>query len=188
MAVDSPTNCWTANEAAFATALANSADFQAFVGVANATEAAARIFVDDADEPWDGEAYEWAQRAQLGAYALVASADDEPFAWTWLSIADCIPEPSGNLIVLFERMVKPIDEHTQTSENASKAQIERWFKNKIGTILKEARSYCVENGGPILQRAQVMEGPFHNDPREWPTHGRWQGCWVRIPWGLLSQS
>lgn len=186
MAIDAATNCWTIAEQALVDALPQQTAFQTFVGAADATEAANHIFVDVLNTPWDGEAYAWQQRAELGAYAIVSSASEDGYQIVRGPAIDAY-EPSGRLVLMMSRMVKPMDLDTQETEAGNYQQVERWFKNQVGDLIQEVGEYWFDNGGPWLASARVVDGPWHNDIEEHATHGHWQGIVLELMWGMQTR-
>lgn len=179
MPVAAPTNCWTYAESSIATAIANSAAFQAMTGTDNATDAAQHVYGEQLDEPIDGEAYTRADREQRHQHiAQVYSSTDQPYGKR--RGASSRFEPFGVAVVYLERLATEVE---RTAAEVPQ-ELERAFKNTVGDVIDQIIAYLDENGGPIVTGVTVEDGPGWNEQKRWKDDGAWQGCGMLVTWGI----
>lgn len=178
MPIAAPTNCWTQSEATLATAIANSAAFQAMVGAADATEASAWVFGEQLDAPLDGQSYDLDESQDLHRHiAQVYSARSGPYGkrrtetrtyWAF-----------GVAVIYIERLVSEASRERAEIPQA----IEREFKNTIGDIIDDILEWLETNGGVEVGSIVVDDGPGWNPRERWGADGAWQGVALLVEWG-----
>lgn len=180
MALEAASNCWTINEAKIASAVANSAAFQALTSTADATAAAAYVFGEQLDEPFDGTAYTKDDLANLRHYAQVYHSQEQPYGIAKTTANRMIP--FGTAVLYVERWVT---EQEMNGTDVPQA-VERLFKNRIGDLMDDIPEWLEENGGPHIRSITVVDGPGYNDRSKHAQQGVWQGCGMEIQWGQIA--
>jgi hypothetical protein len=179
MPVPAATNCWTKAEAALATALSNSAAYQALTGTGDAAAALAKISGEELAWPADGEAFSAAELAAKPVKTLVGSTEAEPYSVT-RSESNRF-EPAGNIVIIIERLVA----EATIAAASGPQELEVQFKNTIGDIIDEVMTYCA-NYGPWVRRMRPESGPGWAPRKHWPSLGRLQGVSITVEWGLVQ--
>lgn len=175
MAVEAPTNCWTNAEAKIMAALANSARFQEITETEDATDAALKIFGEELNRPNDGHAFTLVELQNLKAYGQVYSADESPYARTFL---ESRLVASGTAIIYIERLVTNYEQNNEVPLGT-----ERYWKNRIGDLMVQVESYLEETAGLFVKSNAVSAGPGLNDSSKWQANGMWQGIELTLEWG-----
>ena len=168
-------NCWTITEDRIADALSELAEFQAWGGAANATDALSLVTFDELPEPADHEAETESERAALPNRVMITSAESGGFRLS----RDATPErwsPSGSVEILFERFVNDEDYDTK------RAAIQRAEKNHIGSIMIAFWDYVRNNGLVTPGTIAVTFGPSFNDRAEHGTRGEVLMTEIEIEW------
>lgn len=181
MAIESPSNCWTKDEAKIAESVANSAAFQSLLGLDDEIEAARKVFGEQLDQPLNGDAYTKDELANLKGYAQVYHSDEAPYG---IFLANTNTFWSyGSTIVFIERLV------TKEDLNGSDvpSSVERLFKNRIGDLMEQICSWNVRNGGPRIRSIDVTDGPGFNPRDRWESKGCWQGVELTVAWGIVER-
>jgi hypothetical protein len=180
MPIEAPSNCWTKAEAKIATAVANSTAFQSLVNAEDSTEAAAKVFGEQVDEPLNGNAYTKDELDNLLCYAQVYHAIDTPYGV--LRTNTNTAWPFGSVIIFIERLVT--DEERNGADVPS--AVERKFKNRIGDLIDEVIDWLDDNEGPHIRSIEVTDGPGFNQQDRWKTKGMWQGVELTATWGIAQ--
>lgn len=181
MAVEAATNCWTYAEDKLATALPQLAEFLVLTGAVDATAAAKFVSIDEEDLPHNAEAFTVAEAEERQVLVIVCSSSKGPYRKTRRLLSYFTAH--GRLVFFIERLV-PKEAHTaEETENANTQAIDRWLKNRVGKLLDELADYWLENGGPWIKEMGIADGPYHNDPADWPNQGHLQGIECFIEWG-----
>lgn len=164
MPIPEPTNCWTQAEARIAAAIAASPTF-----------GGRPIFGEQLPPPDSHEAYTRAELDTIGAYAQVGSQQQNPYAMTRVGN---LWEPNGVAWVYFYRRL-PADIATQ---EYVPQELERDFKNWVGSIMDDSIDWLTDNGGPWVVEWAVTE--YGLSAREtWDTEGAWEGAGTLVAWG-----
>lgn len=183
---------WTKAEDKLAEALPNLAAFQLFTRTDQAddpAEAAAEfVFVDQLVAPESGNVYTKEQMAEKTPhYALVYSSTTDGYQLVATNALGDGLDASGTLILWIERLVTEEDEQAEDVPELALGAMDRAFKNRIGELLEQLYVYWAANGGPRMQSAGVLDGPFHTHPDERGSVGHWQGAEVQIKWGITRR-
>lgn len=186
--IESPTNCWTQAENALAEALPELAAFQEFCECQAAADPAAAaaefVFLEELGESLSGRTWTEKELGEVRHYGLVTSARQEAYM---IRRTTCDGfTPLGVLVLYLDRLVPPEDEAGLATDRLSRNQVDRWMKNRIGSLMAELAAYWDEVGGPWMVEAIVNDGPYHNHPDEREGEGHWQGAEVLIPWGVRT--
>lgn len=180
MPIEAATNVWTKVEEALAAALPQLPAFQEFCGVETAD--LTTVFLEEIGRPLVGETYSPEEMARIRRYAIISSSAQGAYRFGRTSMTGY--SPSGSLTILFGRLVTPPGSRgVEPVEDETDVALDRWMKNRIGSILEQLADYWDLTGGPFLAGAEVAEGPYYNDPEAWESEGHWRGCDVVIDWG-----
>jgi hypothetical protein len=154
--------------------LAASTAFQTWVGAANATAAAARVYLDDLPEPAGQEDY---TRAELEAYRPMAiiETDEEGFTYEHGATGDSFEfDVSGKLRLCLEQSVS----EALANDNA---ELLLQFRNSYGQILDDLCDLAGTPGYLGIVRMRTY-GPFRMHPDRIPRQGDAVWVWVVIEW------
>lgn len=161
MSVTAGTNCLTQTEDKLAAMLANSSAFQTFVGAANATEAAAKIYFDDFPRPAN-------------------TAEDEYTAAEWIGLHPCaliIPPESGE-VFSFDQIANSgnrIDyimstafhvEFSKMAASANDQEESRLLKNSVGDIIDEVLTMSGNANYYGFTRVSPVGAPYYLTPSD----------------------
>lgn len=189
MPLEAPTNCWTSVEDQFAAAIAEQEAFWLLCEIEaddpdRVEKARAHVFLDEIGESLTGETWTLDGINELGAWCIVGSAPQGGYRFD-RTTADGF-SASGNLMLFFGRPVPPEAAEEQDDPQASRENIDRTFKNRLGSTLQQLAQWMNDNGGPWIRSAEIADGPYQNAEEEWEQIGRRQGAEAAIAWGVLG--
>lgn len=189
MPVEAPDNTWTEVEDEIAEVLPLLPKFVEWCEIAaddpdKIEKARRHVFLDEIGESLTGETWTVDSLNELGAWMIVSSANQNGFRFD-RTTADGF-SATGNLMLYAGKPVAPEDASADEEAQANRENIDRKFKNRIGTILRELAQYLNDNGGTWIRSVEIVDGPYQNAEEEWATIGRRQGIEIAVAWGVLG--
>ena len=180
--IDDATSCITLPEDRFAKALSESPAFIAWTGTADAAEALSHVYIDGLPPPPDHEDEFTPQYlATIGNFAIVATSDQEGFAWEFSAISERHEYlPSGRLTVELHELL-------DASEQELIARAPRRFKNSLGLIIEQSAG--VSGVAEYLAvRRVVLEELYRNGEDEIPAQGDTLSAILSVEWADDDES
>ncbi|MCA8972862.1 MAG: hypothetical protein KDC95_23965, partial [Planctomycetes bacterium] len=150
MPLEAATNCWTEQEDRLIESIAQSAQFQTWVGAANTTEAKAHIHVEFLPPPADRDHYTPQEVAALVPFALIVDAADQ--AITFDRACQDVGQfyfTSGRKLVMFCARVN--------AEADTYPEAIRKLKNVVGKIILEMNDLAGNDDTADYIRAALAE-------------------------------
>lgn len=171
-----PTGALSLAQKYAADSLAACAEWQSWVGAANATQAASRIYQDALPPPRFGNDYTRDELESYRPFALITTDLDGGFRSQ--GIAYGTTDDAGVIIIAIEDDIpEAIADHP--------AEIALRVRNHIGTLISQLMALSGSAGYLAIESIDV-DGPYRTHPNKIETIGDMQVVELRCTWGMLE--